>query len=130
MTALGPPAAARVGAHAAQLIGAWNTHDLDAVLACYVPDCAYRDPNTRGAMAGHAELRGYLARLFATWRMDWRIKEVRAFADGSGGAFLWLADFTPTGGGDRKRVHGMALLELRGELVARTEVYFDRATLL
>ncbi|MBK6463179.1 MAG: nuclear transport factor 2 family protein [Myxococcales bacterium] len=119
-----------VAEHAERVLAAWNRLDVEAVLACYVEDCQYRDPNTRGAMEGHAGVRAYLVRLFATWRMDWRVKEVHAFEEGEGGAFLWLADFTPIAGGDKKRLHGMALLGLRGDKIARTEVYFDRTALL
>ena len=110
-------------------IDAWNRQDVKAVVACYTEDCVYRDPNTRGAVEGRAAFEKYLTKLFAAWKMEWTVKEVHPFADGSGAAFTWRADLAPASGGDKKRVHGMDLVVLRGDLIARNEVYFDRAAL-
>jgi ketosteroid isomerase-like protein len=113
----------------AKTIAAWNAQDVDAVVACYTEDCIYRDPNTRGAVEGRAALRKYLAKLFESWRMEWTVKETHLFADGTGGAFLWRADLSPVGTETKKRIHGMDLVVMRGPLIARNEVYFDRASL-
>lgn len=37
---------------ATAVLSAWNEQDVDRVVACYTEDCIYRDPNTRGAVAG------------------------------------------------------------------------------
>jgi nuclear transport factor 2 (NTF2) superfamily protein len=84
-----------MGERAAAVLAAWNSYDVDRVVACYTEDCIYRDPNTRGVVAGREALRRYLSRLFADWRMHWSLREFFAFADGSGGAFLWHATLTP-----------------------------------
>ena len=39
-------------ARAAAVLSAWNSHDVDRVVACYTEDCIYRDPNTRGRSPG------------------------------------------------------------------------------
>lgn len=113
----------------AAVLSAWNSHDADRVVACYTEDCIYRDPNTRGAVAGHEALRRYLIRLFRDWRMNWSLREFFAFTDGSGGAFLWDATLTPAAGGETKTISGMDLVLLRGDRLSRNEVYFDRMAL-
>ena len=114
----------------AAVLSAWNRQDVDGVVACYTEDCIYRDPNTRGAVEGHAALRRYLTRLFRDWRMHWSLREFFSFPDGSGGAFLWDAQLTPAAGGKTADISGMDLVLLRGERLCRNEVYFDRMTLL
>jgi hypothetical protein len=61
--------------------------------------------------------------------MHWSLRELFAFADGSGGAFLWDAQLTPAAGGKTTTIGGMDLVLLRGELLSRNEVYFDRMAL-
>ncbi len=114
---------------AVAVLSAWNAHDVDRVVACYTEDCIYRDPNTRGAVAGREALRRYLTRLFRDWRMHWSLREFFAFEDGSGGAFLWDAELTPAAGGKSREISGMDLVVLRGERLSRNEVYFDRMAL-
>jgi ketosteroid isomerase-like protein len=114
---------------ATAVLSAWNSQDVDRVLVCYTEDCLYRDPNTRGAVTGHDALRRYLTRLFRDWRMRWSLREFFAFADGSGGAFLWDAQLTPAAGGKTMDISGMDLVLLRGERLSRNEVYFDRMAL-
>ena len=67
---------------ATAVLSAWNDHDVDRVVACYTEDCVYRDPNTRGAVAGREALSRYLTRLFRDWRMHWSLREFFAFGDG------------------------------------------------
>jgi ketosteroid isomerase-like protein len=114
---------------AAAVLSAWNRHDVEAVVACYTEDCVYLDPNTRGAVSGRDAFRRYLTRLFRDWRMRWSLREFFPFADGNGGAFLWDAELTPASGGPTARIAGMDLVVLRGELLSRNEVYFDRMAL-
>jgi len=118
-----------LGARAAAVLEAWNSHEVDRVLACYTEDCVYRDPNTRGAVVGRDALRRYLTRLFRDWRMHWSLRELFPFEDGAGGAFLWDARLTPAAGGDTAAVSGMDLVTLRGDKLSRNEVYFDRMSL-
>ena len=113
-----------------RVLSAWNVQDVDEVLSCYTEDCVYLDPNTRGPVLGHEALRRYLGKLFERWKMHWSLREFFPFADGSGGgAFLWHAQLTPAAGGKTAEIDGMDLVVLRGELLARNEVYFDRVGL-
>ena len=111
------------------VLSAWNLQDVDGVVACYTEDCVYLDPNTRGPVVGHEAMRRYLTRLFERWKMHWSLREFHPFADGSGGAFLWHAQLTPSAGGKTAEIDGMDLVVLREELLARNEVYFDRMVL-
>ncbi|HEY8072760.1 MAG TPA: nuclear transport factor 2 family protein [Labilithrix sp.] len=120
---------ADIAALTKRAIEAWNRQDVDAVAACYAEDCIYRDPNTRGAIEGRRAFAKYLTKLFAAWKMEWTVKEIHPLSDGSGAAFTWRADLASASGGDKKRIHGMDLVVLRGDLIARNEVYFDRASL-
>ena len=111
-------------------LGAWNTQDVDRVLACYTDDLVYRDPNTRGAVEGSHAMRRYLTKLFAGWRMHWERKEARLFEGGKGAAVLWHASFRRPVGELTVEVDGMDFVEVRDGRLARNEVYFDRALLM
>ncbi len=112
-----------------RVIDAWNTQDVERVVACYTSDLVYLDPNTRGVVRGTDAFARYLSRLFAAWKMQWTLKEVHRFADSSGGAFLWRASLEPSAGGKTVIVDGMDLAILDGDRLSRNEVYFDRAAL-
>ncbi len=110
-------------------LAAWNSQDVETVLACYTEDCIYRDPNTRGPVVGQEALRRYLTRLFQQWKMHWSLREFFSFGDGNGGAFLWHAELTPASGGKTVAADGMDLALLENGRLCRNEVYFDRAAL-
>jgi ketosteroid isomerase-like protein len=114
---------------AEQFLGAWNTQEIDRVLACYTDDLRYRDPNTRGAVEGREAMARYLRKLFAGWRMRWSLREAHLFQGGEGCAVLWRGSFQRAAGGDTVEIDGMDLVLVQGERVARNEVYFDRARL-
>lgn len=110
-------------------LDAWNSQDVDRVLGCYTEDVRYVDPNTRGAVEGADAMRRYLAALFSKWTMHWTLKEAFLFDGKKGCAILWRASLQRAGGGDTVEVDGMDLAVVRGERLARNEVYFDRAVL-
>jgi len=112
-----------------RVLAAWNAQDVGAVLECYTPELKYRDPNTRGYLMGRVALRKYLTKLFAKWRMTWAHRESFSFAAETGRAVLWRATFQKPEGGPIVEADGMDLVILDGELIARNEVYFDRAVL-
>ena len=112
-----------------RILSAWNTQDVESVVACYTDDCVYQDPNTHGPINGHEGLRKYLTRLFEQWKMHWSLREFFLFDDENGGAFLWSAPLTPASGGKTTEVNGMDLVMVSGEKMCRNEVYFDRLAL-
>jgi ketosteroid isomerase-like protein len=112
-------------------LGAWNTQDVESVVACYTPDVSYRDPNTRGEVIGADALRRYLAKLFGAWQMHWSLRAAPfALAGQDGTAVLWRASFRRPGGTATVEADGMDLVLLEGDLIKRNEVYFDRAVIL
>ena len=112
-----------------RFLDAWNAQDVDRVLDCYTDDVHYRDPNTSGAIEGREAMRRYLTRLFAAWEMTWARREVFELHGDAGVAFLWHATFRRPGGSRVIEADGMDLAMLRGDRLARNEVYFDRSLL-
>ena len=55
--------------HANNFLDAWNTQDMELVVATYTPDVQYRDPNTKGFVKGSDAMRKYLTKLFVGWDM-------------------------------------------------------------
>ncbi len=112
-----------------RFLDAWNRQDVEAVVSCYTEDLRYRDPNTRGHVEGRAAMRRYLGKLFASWQMTWAQRELLPLRDQEGAAFLWHATFRRPGRDLLVESDGIDVAILRGDLVARNEVYFDRAVL-
>jgi hypothetical protein len=61
--------------------------------------------------------------------MRWELREAFLFGEEDGGAILWRATLRPADSEREVSVEGMDLILMEGELVARNEVYFDRAAL-
>lgn len=110
-------------------LDAWSQQDVEEVLACYTSDLVYVDPNTRGPVEGVERMRRYLTILFEQWDMKWRLKEAHLFATGDGCAVLWEATLRPARAEKEAIISGMDLVVVRGELISRNEVYFDRTLL-
>ena len=114
---------------AEKLLEAWNTQEVDRVLACYTTDLEYRDPNTRGEVRGAAAMRRYLSKLFGRWQMHWSLREAHLFDDGQGCAVLWQATFRRSAEDVPIVIDGMDFVAVDGDRIARNEVCFDRAQL-
>ena len=114
---------------AKKLLSAWNSQDVDHVVARYTEDVVYVDPNTHGEVKGAKALRKYLGKLFSGWRMTWDLKEAYLFENHSGCAVMWHASLRRTDGERTVEVDGMDLVITEGDLVKRNEVYFDRAVI-
>lgn len=114
---------------AEKFLSAWNTHEVQKVVACYTEDLVYWDPNTRGQIRTQQALGRYLAKLFAAWKMHWSLREAHPFKDTNGAAFRWHATFQRAGGGKTVECDGMDFVLLDGGKVKHNEVYFDRTIL-
>ena len=115
---------------AIRFLTAWNSQQVEAVVACYTDDVSYRDPNTRGVVHGSDALRRYLSKLFGAWQMQWFLKEAYPLQEEGGAAILWRATFQRKNRGRILEVHGMDIVFLTGDRIKRNEVYFDRMRLL
>ena len=107
----------------------WTGNRPDPLADLYAPDAFYRDPATPGGLVGRDALRAYFTKLLArnpAW--TWTADEVWPLADGQGFALRWKA-VIPVGAAV---VHetGLDLVQVHQGLIARNEVYFDRAALL
>ena len=114
---------------AKHFLDAWNSQEVETILACYTDDLVYRDPNTRGSVIGSDNMRRYLTKLLSAWSMTWSLREIHAFRDSNGAAVLWHATFSRAGRESRVEADGMDFIALRGRLACRNEVYFDRVVL-
>ena len=114
---------------AEEFLGAWNTQEVERVVACYTPDLEYRDPNTRGAVRGADAMRRYLSKLFGRWQMHWALREAHLFDDRNGCAVLWRATFRCSESDAPIVIDGIDFVEVRDDRIARNEVCFDRAQL-
>jgi hypothetical protein len=112
-----------------RFLSAWNSQNVESVVACYTDDVVYRDPNTKGEIRGAEALRRYLVKLFGAWTMHWSTREGFPIAGQEGAAFLWHATFRRPDGDRTVEADGMDLVLLRGDKIRRNEVYFDRAVL-
>ncbi len=112
-----------------RFLRAWNSQDVESVVACYTEDLIYRDPNTRGEVQGADAMGRYLSRLFAAWQMHWSSREIYRLKAMDGGAFLWHATFQKAGDDRVVEANGMDLAIIRGDRIERNEVYFDRSVL-
>ena len=112
-----------------RFLEAWNSQDVESVVACYTDDLTYRDPNTRGAVQGADAMRRYLRKLFAAWKMHWSSREIHRLERIDGGAFMWHATFQKAGDDRVVEADGMDLAIIRGDRLERNEVYFDRSVL-
>ncbi len=117
---------------ATHFLDAWNTQDVDEVLACYTPDVEYRDPNTRGIVNGSEAMGRYLHKLFGAWQMHWQLRDLYPLASpiADGAAVRWQATLRRPTGTTEVAVDGMDLVLLRDGLIAVNEVQFDRGALL
>lgn len=114
---------------AEHFLGAWNTQDVNRVVAVYTDDVTYVDPNTRGPVKGSDALRRYLTKLFGHWKMHWSLREAYLFDDRNGCAVLWHATFQKPDGGPIVEADGMDFVRVRDDRIERNEVHFDRAVL-
>ena len=110
-------------------LSAWNSQEVEKVVAVYTDDVYYTDPNTRGPVEGADAMRRYLAKLLAAWDMTWALREAYLLEGGGGCAALWHATFKRSGGDKVVEADGMDLIVVENGRIKRNEVYFDRAVL-
>jgi ketosteroid isomerase-like protein len=111
------------------VLAAWNTQDVEQVVACYTDDVVYVDPNTRGAIQGRDDMRAYLTKLFSRWTQTWRPEEIFPLEGNDGVAIRWTGHLSPAAESRSVEISGLDLVILEGDLVKRNEVYFDRSPL-
>jgi steroid delta-isomerase-like uncharacterized protein len=114
---------------AENFLAAWNSQDVETVVAAYTEDVVYRDPGTHGEIRGRDDFRRYVQKLFGAWTMRWSLRAAYPFKDEDGAAALWHATLQRADGAGPIEVDGMDLVQVRDGCIARNEVYFDRLAL-
>jgi RNA polymerase sigma-70 factor (TIGR02960 family) len=96
---------------------AWETGDVDAIVAMLTEDARYSMPPLRVWYEGHSGIRGFL--LDAVRRRRWRFLPARANGQLAFGTYLWNDDR------DAYLPAGLDLLVLRGRRVAEVVSFLD-----
>jgi steroid delta-isomerase-like uncharacterized protein len=112
-----------------QFLSAWNSQDVERLLACFTDDFLYYDPNTRGEISNKDALRRFFKKLFSNWQMEWSLRDVYLFADKEGGVLFWHAKFRKQDQERTVEANGVDLVLVRNNLIERSETYFDRSVL-
>jgi ketosteroid isomerase-like protein len=106
-----------------RLLEAFNAHDLDAVMGCFVDDCVLetpRGPDPWGRrLEGRDRVREGLAGRFAGIP-DVHYGDKRHWVSGSRGCSEWLLTGTTTEG-EQIDVRGCDLFEFRADKIARKD---------
>lgn len=111
----------RVGAYAQ----AWNSADVDTVLALFTDNVRYRDAATAGEVAGRDAMQRYCRKLFKAWHVHYEVKYAHAFADRDGFAVAWIAQAQQAGSDISATLEGVDMVFYRAGLIERVESYYD-----
>ncbi len=118
---------------------AWNSHDLDAIMAMHAPDMVFEN-HTAGESAQGDEVRGHIGSIFETWP-DIEFSTRRLYVRDGVVTQEWTATAThanemrrgelvaePTG----KRIEwrGIDVIPFEQGLVKRKDVYSDSVSIL
>lgn len=112
---------------------AFNSRDVDRVLACFAPGATYRDL-FYGTFAGHEQLRSLFERMYAQGdRHEWTMTRVVADADCTVGE--WAFRFTvsaavPSSAGRTLTFTGVSVFETMDGMCHTYREHFDRGAAL
>jgi SnoaL-like domain len=112
---------------AAAWLPAWSRNNPRRLASFYTRDTFYCDPQVPRGIRGREALTVYLERLLARYP-DWVWTQTASTPMRDGFVNYWQA-FIPLGRGELM-LAGVCLVELRGGLIARNHVFFDRSALL
>jgi len=118
---------------------AWNTHDVDAIVAMHAPDMVFAN-HTAGESASGEEVRAHIAAIFEAWP-DIRFETRRLYVREGLVVQEWTATAThvntmrrgdleaaPTG--NTVSWDGIDSIPFEGGLVKRKDVYSDSVSIL
>jgi steroid delta-isomerase-like uncharacterized protein len=123
--------------HNAQEIGqrwcdAWNSHNVDQVLAVYTDDVFLEDVPFGLVAHGSAEL-ARLAQFFFAAVPDLHLQCVNIAVSGCHGTIEWVFNGTDVGAfktGKPFSFRGVSVIDVRGGLIARNSDYYDAAAIM
>ena len=100
---------------------AWNTQDLDAIMACYTRGIVFVNHNAGESASGAQAVRDHLAGIFAGWP-DLRFRGRRLYVADEFAVSEWTATATHPDG-RRLEWDGVDVFPLADGLIARKDVY-------
>jgi steroid delta-isomerase-like uncharacterized protein len=118
---------------------AWNSHDLDAIVAQHAPDMVFEN-HTAGERAEGADVREHIGRIFASWpdiafatrrlyvREDLVVQEWTATATHV--SELRRGELVAAASGRTVEWKGMDVIPFEDGLVKRKDVYSDSVSIL
>jgi steroid delta-isomerase-like uncharacterized protein len=118
---------------------AWNSHDLDAIMAMHAPDMVFEN-HTAGESATGAEVRSHIGSIFATWP-DLAFTTRRLYVREGLVVQEWTAaathtetmrrgDLSAEPTGNRVEWEGIDSIPFEDGLVKRKDVYSDSVSIL
>jgi hypothetical protein len=110
----------------AHWLPAWNGNDPERLLSFYSEDAFYSDPAVPSGLAGHEQLRTYFRRLLAAYP-HWVWVHRRSLPVPEG--FLNFWDATLTASANAPSWSGVCVVQIRGGLIFRNEVFLDRSAM-
>ena len=112
--------AADVGRAIERYNEAWNTHDVDAIVALHAPRMVFEN-HTAGERVEGDEVRAHIARIFENWP-DLTFRGRRLYVRDGIVVSEWTATATD-GEGRRLEWDGVDLFPFEDGLIARKDVY-------
>ena len=118
---------------------AWNSHDLDAIMAMHAPDMVFEN-HTAGESATGEEAREHIGQIFETWP-DIHFETRRLYAGNGVVTQEWTATATHTNTmrrgdlvaeptGKKVEWRGIDVIPFENGLVKRKDVYSDSVSIL
>ena len=113
-------------------ITAWNSHDVEKVVAVFPDAVMYEDIPFAEANHGKAELRKFVASELESVP-DLKVELESSAVEGSHGSIQWVFSGTDKGiykTGKKFKVRGATILTLKGGKISRNVDYYDAATIM
>ena len=105
---------------------AWTGNRPERLLSYYSDDAFYSDPAVREGIVGREHLLNYFRKLLAAYP-EWIWIHRRSLPVPDGFLNYWEARLN--GAPDAPSWEGVCVVQIRGDLIYRNEVYLDRAAM-
>jgi hypothetical protein len=79
-----------------ELVSAWNSHDVELLIARFASECSYTDLPSRMTWEGHNGIRALFEQT-VTFHPDFRFERISGFCDGRRYAWEWTTSGTTLG---------------------------------
>ncbi len=131
-TKMDDAAASQKAGVAENWIAAWNSHDVEKLVAVFTEDVIYEDIPFGEVNHGRAELRKFAASEFEAVP-DLKVELESSSIQGSHGTIEWIFSGTDKGiykTGKKFSVRGTSIIGLKNGKISRSVDYYDAATIM